>query len=506
MEANSTGWTSEEAQKFARSIGQEAKAPNEKRPLFRPLPPAPVFPVDSLGPLSDAAIAIQHSTQAPMAIAAQSVLAASTLAVQAQRDVILPGGGRKPLTGLFVSVADSGERKSAVDRIALKSVFRVEEEWKQQAEAERPLYLNAKAAWEATREHAKRKIKGDMAALRTELDKIGPEPKAPPNPMLLIADPTPEGLTLHLADGRPMAGVFTAEGGLLIGGAAFSDESRMRTAALFNQFWDGDPIRRRRVGTGATFLPGRRCSAHIMLQPVVADQLFGDTLFDGIGLTARILLVAPQSTAGTRFFCEAPIGTVATLEDYNNRLRYLLMRPPVTRPDMPDALDPPPMQLCAAAKSEWITFYNSCERATAPDGGLAPVRAFAAKLAEHAGRLAAVLTLYYDPDAMEVSLVAMQSGVALATHYAHEMLRLHGGASVSPDLRLAERLLNWWREQPSATLHLASIYQRGPAAMRDAKAARKAVETLQEHGWIERIAPGTIVEGAPRKEAWRLLP
>lgn len=506
MKANSTGLTIEDAQRFAQVIGQEVRAPNEKRPLFRPLPPAPVFPVESLGPLMNAAIAIQHSTQAPMAIAAQSVLAATTLSVQAQRDVTLPGGGRKPLTGLFVSVADSGERKSAVDRIALKAVFRVEEEWRQQCDSERLAYQNAKAAWEATREHAKRKIKGDMAALRGELDKIGSEPKAPPNPMLLISDPTPEGLTMHLADSRPMAGVFTAEGGLLIGGAAFSDESRMRTAALFNAFWDGDPIRRRRVGTGATFLPGRRCSAHIMLQPVVADQLFGDALFDGIGLTARILLVAPESTAGTRLFREVPVGTSTTLETYDDRLRYLLLRPPVTRPDMPDALDPPPMQLCADAKQEWVKFYNSCESALMSDGGLVTVRAFAAKLAEHAGRLAAVLTLYYDPDAMEVSLIAMQSGVELATHYANEMLRLHGGASVSPDLRLAQRLLNWWQEQPSTMLHLATIYQRGPTALRDAKAARKAVEILEEHGWIERVIPGTIIDGAPRKESWRLLP
>ena len=103
---------------------------------------------------------------------------------------------------------------------------------------------------------------------------------------------------MHLDGGRPMAGVFTAEGGLLMGGAAFNDESRMRTAALFNVLWDGEPIRRRRVVTGATFLPGRRCSAHLMLQPVVADRLFGHHELDGIGLTARILLVAPDTTAG----------------------------------------------------------------------------------------------------------------------------------------------------------------------------------------------------------------
>ncbi|NKE43910.1 DUF3987 domain-containing protein [Roseomonas frigidaquae] len=50
--------------------------------------------------------------------------------LQAQRDVALPGSGQKPLTGLFVSVAESGERKSSVDRVALAAVYRTEERWR----------------------------------------------------------------------------------------------------------------------------------------------------------------------------------------------------------------------------------------------------------------------------------------------------------------------------------------------------------------------------------------
>ena len=441
-----------------------------------------------------------------MAIAAQSVLAAATLAVQAQRDVELPGAGKRPLTGIFVSVAESGERKTSVDRIALAAVYQVEAEFRREAEADHTSYANAKTAWDAARDHAKRTNKGDMEALRADLNRIGPEPKSPPHPMLLVADPTPEGLIMHLDGGRPMAGVFTAEGGLLMGGAAFNDESRMRTAALFNVLWDGEPIRRRRVVTGATFLPGRRCSAHLMLQPVVADRLFGHHELDGIGLTARILLVAPDTTAGTRMFREAPTGSTTALEAYNERLRYLLTRPPATLPDTPDALAPPSMQLHPQARRAWIEFHDQCERAMAPDATLAPVRAFAAKLAEHAGRLAAVLTVYDNPDAMEVPLIAMQSGVILATHYANEMIRLHGGASVAPELRSAQRLLTWWQTQPFPSLHLAAVYQRGPTAVRDAKTARKSVEILKEHGWVERLPAGTEIEGAPRKEAWRLTP
>ncbi len=61
------------------------------RPLMREVPPAEPFPVDVLGGvLRSAAEAIHDRTQAPMAICAQSVLAAATLAVQGHADVELP--------------------------------------------------------------------------------------------------------------------------------------------------------------------------------------------------------------------------------------------------------------------------------------------------------------------------------------------------------------------------------------------------------------------------------
>jgi hypothetical protein len=100
----------------------------------------------------------------------------------------------------------------------------------------------------------------------------------------------------------------------------------------------------------------------------------------------------------------------------------------------------------------------------------------------------------------------MRAGIALAMHYANEMLRLHDGAAVAPDLRLAQRLLTWLQPSGSAPVHLATIYQWGPKALRDASTARKIVKILEEHGQVARLPPGTEIDGAPRKEAWRLRP
>ena len=137
-----------------------------------------------------------------------------------------------------------------------------------------------------------------------------------------------------------------------------------------------------------------------------------------------------------------------------------------------DVLAPPAIHLSHDARQNWVAFYNAAERDLAESGELRPIRPFGAKMAEHAGRLAAVLATYADPDTMEVDGNTMACGIALVQHYAAETLRLHNAGSVPPDLHLAAKLYLVAGAQSNPCCHLAAIYQRGPGAVRDAAAAR----------------------------------
>ena len=285
-----------------------------------------------------------------------------------------------------------------------------------------------------------------------------------------------------------------------------NDDTRLRTGALLNTLWDGSPIRRLRVGTGATFLPGRRCSVHVMIQPAIAPSLFGDDTLAGIGTLARTLLVAPAGTAGTRLFRAPSTAAAAALADYDARLLRIMSQPPRTRGDDATVLDPVPMHLDPDARAMWVAFHDAVERDQRDGGEMRPIQAFASKMAEHAGRLAAVLAAFAEPDAPEVGAEAMAGGIALAQHYAAELLRLHGAAGVSADLQLAARLLAWWQARPDPQCHLAAIYQRGLNAIRDAATARRIVGVLETHGWVDKLAAGTVLDGAARNEAWELVP
>jgi hypothetical protein len=503
-----------EAEEILRAAGGEfsappPKTPQEKRPLHRELPPPEPFPIEALGPLADAAKAVATLTQAPPAMAAQSVLAAATLAAQAHADVKLPHGPVAPLSGFFLTIAGSGERKTTCDKLALRGVYQVEELWRGEYDTAMQDYRRDLAAFKQATETAKRASrKQGRAAIKEALAAVGDEPREPPRPVLLISDLTPDGLALHLEKSRPWAGIFSAEGGGFMGGHAMNDDNRMRMGAMLNSAWDGEPIRRARVGTGYSFLPGRRISCHLMMQGAVAGMLLGDPMLADMGLLARCLTVQPESTIGGRVFQEPDQRARYLLADYTHRLSFMLQSAPTTRAGDDRALDPPAIECDPEARALWIAFYNEIEAENADGKPLAPIGAFAAKLGEHAARLAGVLTVYEARAQKPVNIggTAMANGIRLARHYASEALRLHGVASVAPDRLLAAKVLAWWRKQPDRRQHLAAIYNDGPYAARDSVTARRMAEILQTEGHISKLPPGTIVQGAERRDAWELVP
>jgi hypothetical protein len=486
------------------AVAVAASQPDKHRPLFREAARPEPYPAHALGPLQPVAEAIQMVTQAPIELCAQSVVAAAALVIAPHFDAELLAG-RSPLTVICLSIAESGERKTTVDGHALAPVYAKEKRLRADHDVKVAAYKIEYAAYKSAVEHAKKAGKNGMAAAREAIAAVGKEPRPPASPMLVAADPTAEGITLQLAESRPWTGLFSAEGGMMLGGHSMSEDAKTRTSALLNSFWDGADIRRRRVATGETFLTGRRCSLHLMVQPGVSEILTQDPTFRDIGLLARTLPVAPETTAGTRFYKLAPPECEILLAEYGCRLSHFLDTPPRLL-DGSDGLDPLMLRLTDDARQMLIRFHDVVETELRPGGEYAGIRGFASKMAEHAGRLAALLAAYEDPNVREISPQNMANGITLAKFYAGEMLRLTDGASTAPESKLAAKLLAWWQARQDPRCHISEIYQRGPGAIRDAKTAKPIVAILEEYGWIKRLPPGTFVDGAERRDSWELIP
>ena len=485
----------------------EPFTPEGPQPLLREIAPGAAYPVAALGPLADAVRAVQGATQAPVELPAASALAVASLAVQGFADVETLGGNR-PLALYALTIARSGERKSACDAPLMVALRDYE---KDQAEAQRGAvasWQNAHALWKGERDRilaeAKRNKGEKRTAAQADLAALGAEPAAPPSPDRTVTEPTFEGLTRLFATGQPSLGLFSDEGGQFLGGFAMNSDNRQKTLAALNDLWQGNAIRRTRAGEGHSTLYGRRLAVHLMVQPGVARAFMADPMAADTGFLPRFLICEPPSTIGTRLQSRTRRDDAA-LADFGARLRDTLETPMPMDPETRE-LKPRILPLSEPARALLVQFSDVIELAQAPGGDLGRVTGYASKAAEQACRIAGVLTLWRDLIAPEVTPEDMASAIALAQFYLSEAARLADAATVSTEIDRAEALRKWlltgWGEADVTT---RDVVNRGPNALRETPKARAALGVLEKHGWLVPLDPGTLVRGVARKEAWRIV-
>jgi hypothetical protein len=204
-------------------------------------------------------------------------------------------------------------------------------------------------------------------------------------------EPTYEGLIRLFDEGWPSIGLFSDEGGQFIGSYAMKKENRLKTATALSNLWDGKNIRRVRGGDGLKILPGRRLSLHLMAQPLVAQQLFGDPLLRDQGLHSRLLAVMPASTQGTRFLSKKDLANFCDFSSFSSVLSSILWRGLPLGKDK--GLLPRPLPFSKKAAQLWFEYVDHIEAQLGPNGDRKIINGLANKLPEHAGRFAAELIL-----------------------------------------------------------------------------------------------------------------
>ena len=475
--------------------------PEGPQPLVRDIAPGAPYPVDALGPLRAPAEAIAIATEAPLAMCAGSVLAVASLAAQGLRDVELLQG-TAPVSLFLLTVAESGERKSTADKMAMRGVRAFEADLRASYDEALQSYCDAFDIYEAERKKVMGDRKADAASKRADLAKLR-KPEPPLKPHIVASAPTVEGIVKHLPELRPSLGIMTEEGGAFIGGHAMKAENRLATCASLSAMWDGSPLDRWRAGDGVSCHVGRRFSAHVMVQPVAAEALLSDPMANGQGLLARFLTSRPPSHIGTRLRMTRDEAAEARIDAFAERVKALLAHPLPLADGTRNVLAPPVLALSPDARELLVDYARAVEAAQTPGGAFEGVRAFASKTAEHAARIAGVMTIFVDPEAQEVTAETMADAVTIATYYANEASRLADAAVIPPEVADAERMRRWlidkWRE-PCISAAIAT--QRGP--FKDTPRNRKALQLLQEYGWL-KPQPGAVVDGKSRRQAWQVV-
>lgn len=473
----------------------------EPLPLTRPMQPNEPFPVDVLPLVMRAAVQRVHEVvQAPLDMICQSFLAAATLAVQPYANVLIDGRCF-PLSNNFVAVGESGERKSATDRIATGPIKERQRRESESFHQGKQAYEATLASWQNRRKAAFKE--DDKDVIEALLNNLGDEPKYV-QPFYIFEEPSFEGIERAYAEGRYTLGLFSDEGGRFLGGYAMSKDNQTKTVTGLSKLWDGDPIDRVRGGDGLSVLYGRRFAMHLMIQPILCGQLFGNSMMTGQGFLSRCLCSYPASTIGRRPYKAQDLSADPAITAYNAEINSILDKPlPLNeRPDM--GLKPPTITIAKDAKGTWIAFADHIELLQREGGDLFPIKGFASKAAEHAARITGVLALFEIPDATEISADALNGGIAIAQYYIGEALRLFHSASDDQELITAQKVFDWGMQQEGQMIALAELYRCGPNAVRDKKTATRMMDILEQHHRALRIEGGAQVNGKPRRDVWLL--
>lgn len=430
------------------------------RPLLEYRPTPLTYPVDALGQLMGPAVErMSDVIGVPCAMAAQSVLASAALVSQTHANVHLDGRVY-PLSLYLLTVALSGDRKSAVDQLALTAA----REWERRQWS---LYAQ--------------RLKAYRAALHKKAETQGlPEPMPP---RLISAEPTIEALIKNLCLGLPSMGLFNDEGGQFLGGSTMSKENQLKAITTLSSLWDGSPIDRARAMPGESLRAyDRRLSLHLMLQPYLANQLLTDRMINGQGILGRCLISWPERLVGRRLYKAVDLTRDARIQRYQARISTLLEKPWPLHKD--GSLNPAQLELTPNARTAWIDIHDTIECQSGEFGELAGIQSVAGKAAANVLRIAGVLAVIEDANVIDEAHI--QRASTLMDYYLAEIQRLTEQEPINTVREEADRLLRWLTQKGWTRFTIRDLNRNGPRFAR--KSSHHTATLLTElilHNWLD---------------------
>ena len=468
----------------------------EPQPLFSKTEPEP-YPLDALPDrIRDAVAEVANYSQAPVPLVASCALSTLSLTCQhlidVRRDQRLCG----PVSLFFMTIADSGERKTSVDGLFMAPLREWQRRSAEELKPEIDAHRAAHSAWNsecdgihaAIKEAAKKGKSCDH--LKTELIRLQKfEPRAPRVPSLFLGDETPENLAWRLHSQWPSSGLISSEAGVVFGGHGMSADKVLGYLALVNILWDGGEHSVGRKTSQSFTLRGARLTCGLQLQEATLLDFIDreGPLARGTGFFARFLISLPLSTQGVRLYREP--GPMPNLMTFHARLWRLLDLAVPIQDD--GTLKPLTACLSDDANAQFIAYDDAIETKLGEGGELRDVRDVASKAAENASRLAALFQTYStDPTENGLNVTADnfdRAGRIVAWHLS-ESLRFFSELALPDDIAAAAKLDAWLighcRRERCSSIPKNYVRQYGPGRLRDGKRLDAALKVLVD---LDRI-------------------
>lgn len=439
------------------------------------------FPVDAFpNIIRNAIYEVEQHTQAPQGLIAASALGVISLACQNRIDVCRLNNLRGPVSLFLMTLAESGERKSTVDKLLMKPLYQLEEDLFEKYTHDLTVWRNDEAIFNIEKKALMSKLKSDIRRNKDHLatnerlkELLTTNPKAPVRFKFLFNDATPAAIKAHLCGHWRSVGIMSDEAGIIFNGYTLNE------LPFINKMWDGSIFTVERKNEPEKLIRDARITLSLMVQPNVFKGYIdrkGD-MAKGIGFFARCLMCQPASTQGNRKISN-PIFSNEHLPVFHQRLMEIVNESIIKINENNRIC----LRFSAEAERHWIEFYNQVESEMRMIGLLYDFKDYASKMAENMARLAALLH-YFSGDGGDISVTAVKAAVEIVAWYIEEYIRLFSKKEeFSLDVSEADELYCWIKDyctqKFSSCIKKNIILQFGPNKFRNRDKANELIRIL----------------------------
>ncbi|WP_258089422.1 YfjI family protein [Serratia liquefaciens] len=435
--------------------------------------------------LRETILDVHECTQAPVPLIASSVISALSLSCQGLIDIKVNDTVVSPVSLFLLVIANSGERKTTVDRMVLKPLYQHDARSISQSEEMGKDYEIEQQVWNEKQKAIlnlirKKTIKGqctDELSQRLRMLRVE-KPEPPKTRKCIYNNVTPEALQIAMHNHSPHAGLIADEGANVL------DRKVMNDLSFINSMWDGVSFHIERKTTPSFTIANGRITLSVMVQKKPFDLYLkrqGERA-RGSGFFARclpVLIDERLTTQGDRFIKEYS-NDRKFLEGFYQRINEIL-----TEGVEHDALT---QRMCLSfepsAQYAWENIYNEIESRIGPDEEYANMNDFASKLANNVARLAALLSFFSEGGGL-VKINYVDSAWLLCEWYMQQAVNIFG----NEDGYYETLLLSWLHREYSRTeqsyVKYNDIRRLGPNVLRKGKLLDRVIDSLEREEAIE---------------------
>lgn len=356
------------------------------------------FPLSAIPTfLREAIKDVNKFTQASTPLIVSSAISAMSLACQSLIDVRVNENVTSPVSLFLLVIANSGERKTSVDRKMLKPFYQHDADTLLQARLKEKEYDISQIIWHEKQKGMRSQIrkavvKGQCTkVLERRLHALNNDMPAPPKiNRIIYNNVTPEALQLAMYNHSSSVGLIADEGANVL------DRKAMNDLSFINSVWDGVSFHVERKTTKSFTIEDGNITLSVMVQKKVFDSYFkrqGEKA-RGSGFFARCLMVhidESLSTQGERFI-RPHYHDSYSLDVFHQRIVDLLEESQANE----DSKIKKQSVFEPAAQYEWDCIYNHIESLIRPDKAYGSMNDFASKLSNNVARLSALFAYFID--------------------------------------------------------------------------------------------------------------